>query len=51
VAYSGNNMMKTQQKDQDKNYTNFIVFGLTWPGLKSTINWIRGEHDNYNTTC
>jgi kinesin family protein 3/17 len=29
VAYSGNNMMKTQQKDQDKNYTNFIVFGLT----------------------
>ena len=30
--------------------TNFIVFGLTWPGLEPTIYRIRGEHANHYTT-
>jgi len=29
--------------------TNFIVFCLTWSGLKSTIYHTRGEHANRNT--
>ena len=31
-------------------HTNFIVFGLTWPGLEPTIYHTRGEHVNYYTT-
>ena len=27
--------------------TNFIVFGLTWPGIKPTIYLTRGEHANH----
>jgi hypothetical protein len=30
--------------------TNFIVFGLTWPGLEPTIYNTRGEHANHYTT-
>ena len=30
--------------------TNFIVFGLTRPGLEPTIYRTRGEHDNYYAT-
>jgi hypothetical protein len=30
--------------------TNFIVFCLTWSGLKSTIYHTRGEHTNHYTT-
>ena len=30
--------------------TNFIVFGLTRPGLESTIYHTRGEHANHYTT-
>ena len=30
--------------------TNFIVFGLTRPGLEPTIYCIRGEHDDYYAT-
>ena len=30
--------------------TNFIVFGLTQPGLKSTIYRTRGEHANHYAT-
>jgi hypothetical protein len=30
--------------------TNFIVFGLTWPGLEPTICHTRGEHANHYTT-
>ena len=30
--------------------TNFIVFGLTRPGLKSTIYHIRGKHANHYIT-
>jgi hypothetical protein len=30
--------------------TNFIVFGLTRPGLEPTIYRIRGEHANDNAT-
>jgi hypothetical protein len=35
------------KKQQNANY---IVFGLTRPGLKLTIYGIRGEHINYYTT-
>jgi hypothetical protein len=31
-------------------YTNFIVFGLTQPGLEPTIYRTRGEHANHYTT-
>jgi hypothetical protein len=30
--------------------TNFIVFGLTRPGLETTIYSTRGEHANHNAT-
>jgi hypothetical protein len=30
--------------------TNFLVFDLTRPGLKSTIYHTRGEHTNHYTT-
>ena len=30
--------------------TNFIVFGLTRPGLEPTIYHTRGEHTDYYTT-
>ena len=30
--------------------TNFIVFGLTRPGLEPTIYHTRGEHANHYTT-
>jgi hypothetical protein len=30
--------------------TNFIVIGLTWPGLESTIYRSRGKHANHYTT-
>ena len=30
--------------------TNFIVFGLTWPGLEPTIYRTRGEHANQYAT-
>ena len=31
-------------------HTNFIVLGLTRPGLEPTIYRTRGEHDNHYTT-
>jgi hypothetical protein len=31
--------------------TNFIVFGLTRPGLEPTIYRIRGEHADHNRYC
>ena len=31
-------------------HTNFIIFGLTQPGLKPTIYRTRGEHANHYTT-
>ena len=32
------------------NNTNFIVFGLTWLGLKTTTYRTQGEHANHYTT-
>ena len=39
-----------RSKSQETTHTNFIVFGLTWPGLEPTIYHTRGEHVNYYTT-
>jgi len=30
--------------------TNFLVLGLTRPGLEPTVYYTRGEHPNYYTT-
>jgi hypothetical protein len=35
---------------EDEANTNFIVFGLTPPGLEPTIYRTRGEHANHYTT-
>jgi len=37
-------------KSGEATNTNFIVFGLTRPGLESTIYRTRGEHANHYTT-
>jgi hypothetical protein len=43
-------LLLNTEKMQIMPNTNFIVFGLTWQGLDSTIYHTRGEHASHYTT-
>ena len=36
--------------EKQQNTTNFIVFGLTWPGFEPTIYCTQGYHASHSTT-